>query len=433
MAACRPRCPTVTRPRPTARCPAPRSTGLGDAAVRVLRARAVLHGALRLLRLQHLHRRAELGDVPGRLAGDVRRRRDRRGPAGPPGARRRRPAGATRSSSAAARRRCCRPRTWRRIVAAIDDEFGLAPGAEVTTESNPDSVDRRRPGRGCATAASPGCRSACSPRCPRAARCWTAPTTRCGCRGVVGWAREAGFEQVSLDLIYGTPGESLGRLADLARGGAGLRARPRLGVRADRRGGHRAGPAGPPRRAADARRRRPGRQVPARRRGASTAAGLGWYEVSNWARDAAGRLPAQPAATGPAATGGASGPARTRHVGGVRWWNVKHPTPYAERIAGGRQPRARPRGARRRDPTRRAGAARDPAARRAAASTSSTTPAGPRCPTWSSAGSSGAASRRPGRADHAGAGCSPTRWCATCSADAAGRSAGSGSPRSSRP
>ena len=25
----------------------------------------------------------------------------------------------------------------------------------------------------------------------------------------VAWAREAGFEQVSLDLIYGTPGESL--------------------------------------------------------------------------------------------------------------------------------------------------------------------------------------------------------------------------------
>ena len=26
---------------------------------------------------------------------------------------------------------------------------------------------------------------------------------------VVAWAREAGFEQVSLDLIYGTPGESV--------------------------------------------------------------------------------------------------------------------------------------------------------------------------------------------------------------------------------
>ncbi len=27
---------------------------------------------------------------------------------------------------------------------------------------------------------------------------------------VVQWARDAGFDQVSLDLIYGTPGESLG-------------------------------------------------------------------------------------------------------------------------------------------------------------------------------------------------------------------------------
>ena len=39
--------------------------------------------------------------------------------------------------------------------------------------------------------------------------------------------------------------------------------------------------------------------------------------------------------TGPAATGGASGRARTRHVGGVRWWNVKHPAAYAARLAAG--------------------------------------------------------------------------------------------------
>src|ERR687891_698266 len=35
--------------------------------------------------------------------------------------------------------------------------------------------------------------------------CSTARTTL----RAVGWARAAGFEQVSLDLIYGTPGESL--------------------------------------------------------------------------------------------------------------------------------------------------------------------------------------------------------------------------------
>ena len=42
-------------------------------------------------------------------------------------------------------------------------------------------------------------------------------------------------------------------------------------------------------------------------------------------------LPAQPGLTGPAATGGGSGPGAHSHVGGVRWWNVKHPARYADR------------------------------------------------------------------------------------------------------
>jgi oxygen-independent coproporphyrinogen-3 oxidase len=66
-------------------------------------------------------------------------------------------------------------------------------------------------------------------------------------------------------------------------------------------------------------------------------AGLSWYEVSNWAR-------------GPETvcrhnvgywTGGdwwGVGPGAHGHVGGVRWWNVKHPTPYAVRIGEGTSP-----------------------------------------------------------------------------------------------
>ena len=99
------------------------------------------------------------------------------------------------------------------------------------------------------------------------------------------------------------------------------------------------------------------------------AAGFGWYEVSNWAR-----------ATGAAGAGTTSlywtggdwwgvGPGAHTHVGGVRWWNVKHPAAYADRLAAGRQPGARARGARRRDPAGRAGAAGGAAARGAAAST----------------------------------------------------------------
>ena len=93
------------------------------------------------------------------------------------------------------------------ILRAIDGEFGLAPGAEVTTEANPESVSEaslsalRSQGL---TRISFGMQSAVPEvlavldrvhRPGRPAQC-------------AAWARAAGFEHVSLDLIYGTPGES---------------------------------------------------------------------------------------------------------------------------------------------------------------------------------------------------------------------------------
>ena len=128
---------------------------------------------------------------------------------------------------------------------------------------------------------------------------------------VVDWARRAGFEQVSLDLIYGTPGESLADWATSLDAALACAARPRVGVLAHRRGRHRPGPPGAPRRGADDRRRRPRRQVRRWPTSGSSAAGLGWYEVSNWARDDEASRAGTTWATGPAATGGASAPART--------------------------------------------------------------------------------------------------------------------------
>ncbi len=93
------------------------------------------------------------------------------------------------------------------ILRAIDAEFGLVPGAEVTTEANPESVSEaslsalRSQGL---TRISFGMQSAVPEvlavldrvhRPGRPAQC-------------AAWARAAGFEHVSLDLIYGTPGES---------------------------------------------------------------------------------------------------------------------------------------------------------------------------------------------------------------------------------
>ena len=99
------------------------------------------------------------------------------------------------------------PAAFGHILRAIDAEFGLAPGAEVTTEANPESVEAgslaelRAQG---VTRVSFGMQSAVPGvlavldrvhQPGRPARC-------------AAWARAAGFSRVSLDLIYGTPGES---------------------------------------------------------------------------------------------------------------------------------------------------------------------------------------------------------------------------------
>jgi coproporphyrinogen III oxidase-like Fe-S oxidoreductase len=70
-----------------------------------------------------------------------------------------------------------------------------------------------------------------------------------------------------------------------------------------------------------------------------SAAGYGWYEVSNWATDAAHRSRHNLAYwTGQDWWG--IGPGAHSHVGGVRWWNVKHPAAYADRLAAGVSPAA---------------------------------------------------------------------------------------------
>jgi coproporphyrinogen III oxidase-like Fe-S oxidoreductase len=70
-----------------------------------------------------------------------------------------------------------------------------------------------------------------------------------------------------------------------------------------------------------------------------TLGGAGYrrFEVSNWATDDAHRSRHNLAYwTGQDWWG--IGPGAHSHVGGVRWWNVKHPAAYAERLAAGDSP-----------------------------------------------------------------------------------------------
>jgi oxygen-independent coproporphyrinogen-3 oxidase len=151
-------------------------------------------------------------------------------------------------------------------------------------------------------------------------------------------ARAAGLAHVNLDLIYATPGETD---ADLA---ASLDAVLDAGV--DHvsayalivEDGTGAGPPGRPRRAPAPGRRRGRRPLRDDRRPAHRGR-MSWYEVSNWASG-----PEPPAsttsATGSTATGGAWARARTPHLAGSRWWNVKHPARYAAALAAGESPQA---------------------------------------------------------------------------------------------
>ncbi len=223
------------------------------------------------------------------------------------------------------------------VVDAIRSEFGLADGAEVTTESNPDSVtadDLAVLRAGGVNRVSFGMQSAVASVLAVLDR--THDPARVPV--VVEWARAAGFDQVSLDLIYGTPGESLANWQESVDAVLALQPDHVSAYALIVEEG-----------TALARRIARGEvampdddDLADKYELADTklaAAGYGWYEVSNWARS--------PAAwcrhnlgywTG--ADWWGVGPGAHSHVGGVRWWNVRHPTPYAERIASGVSPAA---------------------------------------------------------------------------------------------
>ena len=136
-----------------------------------------------------------------------------------------------------------------RLIAAVNDHFGLAPDAEVTTESNPESIDSaglyrlRELGF---NRISFGMQSAVPHVLATLDRTHTAGRAL----RAVAEAKAAGFANISLDLIYGTPGESAndwrGKPGCGAIGSAGAHQR----LCTDRGGGYPAGGSDPTRRAA---------------------------------------------------------------------------------------------------------------------------------------------------------------------------------------
>ncbi len=221
-----------------------------------------------------------------------------------------------------------------RIVAAIGAEFGLAPDAEVTCEANPESVDRAYLQRLRAAGfnrLSLGMQSAV-PHVLAALDRRHSPG-RVG--AAVGWARAAGFASVSLDLIYGAPGERpqdwrASLAAALAAGPDHVSAYA-LVVEAGTRLA---------RQVARGEVSAPDDDVLADRYERAdevlTAAGLGWYEISNWARP--GHASQHNLGYWQDGNWWGVGPGAHSGVGGVRWWNRRHPAGYAAVLAAGCSP-----------------------------------------------------------------------------------------------
>jgi putative oxygen-independent coproporphyrinogen III oxidase len=222
-----------------------------------------------------------------------------------------------------------------RLIDVVSDRFGLAKDAEVSTESNPESIDAaglyrlRELGF---NRISFGMQSAVpqvlatldrihSPGRPQQA---------------IAEAKAAGFANTSLDLIYGTPGESavdwrasldaavaaspehISAYALIVEEGTRLAARIRRGEL-------------PPPDDDDL----ADKYLIADQRLAG--AGYRAYEVSNWSSSSATRCRHNLGYWRSDHWWGI-GPGAHSHVGGVRWWNVKHPRTYASRLANGLSP-----------------------------------------------------------------------------------------------
>jgi oxygen-independent coproporphyrinogen-3 oxidase len=216
------------------------------------------------------------------------------------------------------------PEDLGRVLRAVEEEFGLAPGAEVTTEANPDSVDAgsltrlREQGF---TRVSFGMQSAV----PHVLRVLDRTHTYGRPQAAVAEAFAAGFAQVSLDLIYGAPGESdadwATSLATAVQAGPTHVSAYALIVEEGTRLGRQVARGELP---------APDDDVLADRYVMADEAlsQLGWYEVSNWGEPCRHNLGYW--------HGGdwwGVGPGAHSHVGGVRWWNTKHPAAYAARLA----------------------------------------------------------------------------------------------------
>ena len=221
-----------------------------------------------------------------------------------------------------------------RMLEHASETFGLTSQAEVTVEANPDSVsaeDLLQLASGGVTRVSFGVQSSD----PGVLATLDRTHNPAQVPQVVTWAKEAGMK-VSLDLIYGTPGESLASWESTLESALALEpdhlsayaliveAGTALAGRIKR------GEIPPPDDDLHA-------DMYVLADGALEAAGYHWYEISNWASGPENYSRHNVAYWNSEDWWGI-GPGAHSHIQGVRWWNVKHPSAYSARMSEGVSP-----------------------------------------------------------------------------------------------
>ena len=215
-----------------------------------------------------------------------------------------------------------------RVITAISDRFEIASDAEITIEANPDTVTPQKLEALRAAGfnrISFGMQSAATHVLAALDRTHNPENVTTSVLA----ARSAGFDEVSVDLIYGTPGESIkdwsqtldtalalpithiSAYALIVEQGTKLGAQVKRGevvmpdddetadkyLLADER---------------------------------FEAAGFSWYELSNWSKP--GSQSRHNMAYWLGTNWWGAGPGAHSHLDGRRFWNVKHPNAYKERI-----------------------------------------------------------------------------------------------------
>ena len=216
----------------------------------------------------------------------------------------------------------------KRVITAISKQFKLDPIAEVTLETNPDTVTKEKLKQfydAGVNRISFGMQSSV----PHVLKTLDRTHNPDNLPQVTKWATEVGFKEISVDLIYGTPGESkqdwqqsidsalalpishISAYALIVEEGTKLAAQIKRGEIA-----------------------KPDDDLTAEKYimadKAFTTAGFYWYELSNWAKPNSQSKHNLAYWLGHNWWG--AGPGAHSHINGKRFWNVKHPNLYKQKI-----------------------------------------------------------------------------------------------------